>query len=738
MIFYVAGILAGAFLPELPRSWLWLVLAPLFLCGPWRRCSMPFWLGVLVAISYGHWQLWHRLDPVVQERDQRLLGMVTGLPKRAGEVQRFELRVLEPRRSRLRRVSLGLYEAAAPLRPGDIVALEVRLKPPRSLWNPAAFDYERWALSRDIDATGYVRGEIHRLGQRPTLDRLRAVIAERLAAAISDPKVAALTQALLVGDRRGLGEADWQRLRRTGTVHLLVVSGLHIGILVGFGWLLGRGLCWLWPARRLPPILPRLLPTLLALSLSGLYVLLAGAGLATQRAWIMAAVLLLSAFWLVPIPVWRRWWLALCLVLTLQPLAVLEPGLWLSFGAVAALLLLSQDRGRQPLWTRLVRAQLAIFCLMTPLLLGAFAQLSLIGPLVNLVAIPLLPLLILGLIPVLFGAWAGFGLPGELYGALVGGLWHGLGVVADWQGSASLLAVPSRPLLGLALAAAAVVVLPLALQVRALALGIWALALFALPQPGNRDDLRAWVFDVGQGTSVLVESAGRRLLYDTGPAYLDGGTAFERAVLPWLQQRGVHKLDRLVLSHADSDHAGGRHRLRQQLDVGRRESGSGALQAEEGYQPCRAGQQWHWGPTRFRYLHGGGSGDENDRSCVLLVESGGCRLLLTGDIGAGVEGRLVAEGALPRLTWLVASHHGSRSSSTPAFVQAAAPELVLFSAGYLNRYGHPAPAVVERFRQRGANTLTTAHSGAIELRARGGECRERVWRRVKKRYWSAG
>ncbi|NVK43603.1 MAG: DNA internalization-related competence protein ComEC/Rec2 [Oceanospirillaceae bacterium] len=738
MIFYVAGILAGAFLPSLPHGWVWLLFAPLLISAPWRRYGLPFWLGLLVAISYGHWQLWHRLDPDMQGRDHRLSGIVTGLPQQSDRVQRFDLRLLERDGSRVRRVRLGWYDPSFRLYPGDRVTLQARLKPPRGLWNPASFDYERWALARGIDATGYVRGEVVREGRRPGIDGLRAMLAEALDGAVTDSKVAALARALLLGDRRGLDEQDWKRLRRTGTVHLLVVSGLHIGILVAFGWLLGRGACWLCPTRWLPGFAVRVLPVGLALLFSGGYVMLAGTGLATQRAWIMAAALLLSSFWLVPLPVWRRWWLALGLVLTLQPLAVLEPGLWLSFGAVAVLLLLSQERGRHPLWQRLLRTQLAIFCLMTPLLLGMFGELSLIGPLVNLLAIPLLPLLILGLGPLLLGVWAGSDWPVGVYEALVGGLWRGLGVLAGWDGAAAQFAVPAWPLLALALLAAAVLVLPLSMPARLLALAVWALTLFGMPAAsGTRDGLRVWVFDVGQGVAVLAESAGRRLLYDTGPGYSSGATAFERAVLPLLHRDGVRHLDRLVLSHADNDHAGGRERVLERLSVAHRVSGSAALQAGEGYGACRAGDHWRWGAARFRYLHGGGGANENDSSCVLLIEAHGCRLLLTGDIGSGVERRLVDQGLSP-VTWLLASHHGSGSSSSEAFVAATRPQTVLFSAGYLNPYGHPAPEVVARFSAAGAATLSTAKSGAIELVAAPGECRARVWRQVKKRYWSAG
>ncbi len=744
MIYYITGIVLAALLPQLPAGYLLVALCPLLLCGRWHRHALPLWLGFLLAVSYGHWQLWHRLDVQQASAVHRLSGEVVGLPDRQGEVQRFELRVLSSRENRLRRVRLSDYGNLPPLLPGDQVTLSARLKPPHSLWNPGGFDYELWALMRNIDAVGYVR-QLHGVQSgRWSLDRVRADLGGQLSDALKDRGAAALARAFLIGDGSQLSTPDWERLRRTGTVHLVVVSGLHIAIVVALGWLLGRGLLWLCPAAWLRAPMLRLLPVLLALLLSGAYVLLAGAGIATLRAWVMAAALLLSAFFLVQLSLWQRWWLALAVVLSLQPLAVHAPGLWLSFGAVGVLLVLASLRGSQSLWRRLLGAQLAIFCLMTPLLLSWFGQISIVAPLVNLVAIPLLPLLVLGLVPVLLGFWWGVALPAQLYAAVLGWLWQGLGaveqaVMAPDAAITGPLFVPPVVLLVPAVLAAIVIALPLGWRVRGLAVLIWSLAMFGSGPGVVQSGFRAWMFDVGQGLAVWVQAGDYRLLYDTGPGYRNGGTAFERTVLPYLRRRGEGVLHRFVVSHADNDHAGGRAEVLRALSVGRRESGSRRLQHEEGYQPCLPGQSWQWSGVDFRYLHGGQGASENDQSCVLLIESAGCRLLLTGDIEAGVERALVRRGVLAPVTWLVASHHGSRSSSTDAFLAALQPRFGLFSAGFLNQYGHPAAEVVARFEKQGAQLFNTADSGALELVAEGaGGCRISPWRGVKKRYWSAG
>lgn len=744
MIYYVAGIVLASLLPQLPAGYLLVAFCPLLVCSRWRRQAVPLWLGFLLAVTYGNWQLWHRLDVRQAGIELRLAGEVVGLPEVSGEVQRFELRVMSQQQSRLRRVRLSAYGTMPLLIPGDRVSLSVRLKPPHSLWNPAGFDYELWALMRDVDAVGYVR-QFHTLQSRHwTLDRVRAGLGAQLSDSLPDPSVAALARAFLIGDGSMLSAVDWERLRRTGTVHLVVVSGLHIGIVVALGWLLGRGLLWLCPAGYVSVQALRLLPVLLALLLSGAYVLLAGAGIATLRAWIMAAALLLSTFYLLQLSLWQRWWLALAVVLSLQPLAVHAPGLWLSFGAVAMLLMLASVRGRQSLWQRLLGAQLAIFCMMTPFLLGWFGQVSLVAPLVNLLAIPLLPVLVLGLVPVLLGIWWGVTQPADLYAAVLGWLWQGLGaveqaVLAQNMAVGGPLPVPHAVLLVPALLASLAVVLPLGWRARVLAGMIWFLALFGSAPVSSPPGFRAWVFDVGQGLAVWVQAGEHRLLYDTGPGYRSGGAAFERTVLPYLQRRGEVALDRFVVSHADNDHAGGREQVLRELAVGRRESGSLRLQREEGYHACRAGQHWRWAGVEFSYLHGSAGASENDQSCVLLIETLGCRLLLTGDIEADVEQALVKGGSLMPVTWLVASHHGSRSSSTEAFLAALQPRYALFSAGFLNQYGHPAPEVKARFEKRGAELFNTADAGALELTALAqGECRIRSWRGVKKRYWSAG
>nr|WP_067288525.1 DNA internalization-related competence protein ComEC/Rec2 [Marinobacterium profundum] len=744
MIYYIAGIVLAALLPQLPDGYLLIVLCPLLLCSRWRRQAVPLWLGFLLAVTYGNWQLWHRLDVQQSGTELRLGGEVVGLPDVTGEVQRFELRVLSQQDTRLRRVRLSAYGTLPLLLPGDRVVLSVRLKPPHSLWNPGGFDYELWALMRDVDGVGYVRQLHERQSRRWTLDRLRANLGAQLSEGLPDPAAAALARAFLIGDGSALAASDWDRLRRTGTVHLVVVSGLHIAIVVALGWMLGRSLLWLCPAGRLSAPVLRLFPVLLALVLSGCYVLLAGAGIATLRAWIMAAALLLSAFCLRQLSLWQRWWLALAVVLSLQPLAVHAPGLWLSFGAVAILLMLASVRGTQSLLRRILVAQLAIFCLMTPLLLGWFGQISLVAPLVNLLAIPLLPVLVLGLVPVLLGIWCAVTVPAVIYSAVLAALWQGLGVVeqavlAQRLAASGPMPVPVTVLVLSALLASLALVLPLGWRVRGLAAMVWSLALFGSAPASPPDGFRAWVFDVGQGVSVWVQAGGRSLLYDTGPGYRSGSAAFERTVLPYLQRQGALSLDRLVVSHADNDHAGGRAQVLRELAVERRESGSLRLQREEGYSACRAGQQWRWSGVEFSYLHGSVGASENDRSCVLLIEVAGCRLLLTGDIESGVEQALVRSGSLAPVTWLVASHHGSRSSSTEAFLALLQPEYGLISAGFLNQYGHPAAEVVARFEQQGARLFNTADSGALELVANAaGECRTRSWRGAKKRYWSAG
>jgi competence protein ComEC len=555
-----------------------------------------------------------------------------------------------------------------------------------------------------------------------------------------------LVQALVIGDRSGFGQDDWDVLTRTGTNHLVAISGLHVGLIAGAIFLLVR---WLWSrSARLTVALaaPR------AAAIGGMiaslgYAGLAGFSISTQRALVMIAVVFAALVWQRTLRPYHALVLALVGVLLVDPSAVLSPGFWLSFGAVAALLFsLGHRLPSRDLWTRWGRAQWAVGIGLLPLLFLLFGRASLVAPPVNLVAVPvfsliLLPLVLatslLSLIPGLGSvpAW-----PLQWTAHLLGWCLDGLARVAAWPWAA--MALPERPL-WVWLAAGAGVLLMLA--PRGLP-GRWpglllVVPMFVLrtPQP---DDGDAWftLLDVGLGLSAVVRTREGTLVYDTGPGFPSGFDTGSAVVLPFLAAQGVRRIERLVVSHADRDHAGGLAGLAEGIPIDRIDSGEPMRLGVQNVVPCRAGEGWEWSGVRFRFLHPDGAGFRgNDASCVLQVETGGRSILLTGDIQARVERRLArASGVAIGSDVLVAGHHGSATSTHPDFLDAVAPGLVLFASGYANHFGFPVAEVRERVSARGIRTLDTGLVGAIELRLGSDGTIEGpwTWRERAGRFWT--
>ena len=273
--------------------------------------------------------------------------------------------------------------------------------------------------------------------------------------------------------------------------------------------------------------------------------------------------------------------------------------------------------------------------------------------------------------------------------------------------------------------------------------------LLARPSEVQTGTAEATLLDVGHGLALVVRTASHVLVYDTGPAWSSEADAGSRIVLPYLRGEGMRRLDALVVSHDDVDHSGGARSLLRALPVADFLSSlpaeHPARAAARVHRACEAGQAWTWDGVHFRMLHPAAGSHamalpDNDRSCVLQIEAGSERLLVTGDISAASEARLLrsAQGrgddAL-RADVLVVPHHGSRTSSTPAFIDAVAPQLALMAIGYRNRFGHPRPEVVERYLDRDAQVIRTDQSGAVRLTLGAGEWRLRQERARSRRYW---
>jgi competence protein ComEC len=755
----LGGTLAVQELPRLPPPWLDLpilgVALVLAAALPRARPLAAFVAGFAWCAIHAGWAFDARLPRSLEGRDFDLVAHVAELPRSRPDAVQLELEIesLALDGAAVRsggRVRLSWY--GAPVAPGACERwhFRARLRRPRGFVNPGGFDFERHALERGIVAVGYVRdeGANRRVGERAwCVDRLREQISQGIARRVSDPHDAHLLQAFAVGDVRGLDERDWDVARANGIPHLIAISGFHVGVAAAFGVLLVRAFWWLLPALALRvPARTVEAPAGLAVALA--YGVLAGGSLPTLRTLLMIATLTLALLGRRAVGGLHSLALALAAILLADPLAVLSAGFWLSFVGVAILILCLKRRGG---WRGLahelgVGQWLMTFSLL-PLTVWFFGQTSLVGGLSNLVAVPLVSFVIVPLVllatlalltaPVIAGA------PLALAGWITHGLWWLLERLATWSGAHWYLPQASPLALGLAMLGVAWVFLPRLLPGRALGPVLLLPLLWPRPERPAQGAFEAWMFDVGQGLSILVRTRDHALLYDAGPKYPSGFDVGEVAVLPALRALGVSRLDRLLVSHGDNDHAGGAPAIAAAYPDAVL-SGSEPDRTGLPLAPCVAGQSWSWDGVAFRMLapDATASGatpprDDNDRSCVLLVDNGHGRLLLTGDVSSRVETEIAERIGAGAPLVLDVPHHGSRTSSGTGFIARVDPLLALVSAGWRNRYGHPHAEVVARYAQAGVALLDTARSGAIHVAfpadaAPSATSRERTLRR---RYW---
>ncbi|MGY1457303.1 DNA internalization-related competence protein ComEC/Rec2 [Luteimonas sp. A534] len=743
----------------MPSIALFAVVLVIGLAAWWRIRGRWRWAGAMLAGFalcglHAAASLGAQLPAEHERGDFTVTGHVIGLPEDEPRRTRFQLRVDDdpalPAFLRGKKLRLSWYEnewsdeptRRHELKPGAAWRMQLRLRAPRGLRNPGGFDSERNAMAARIAATGYVREQATAEQLRPArgIDAWRDRIATRIAAAVPGAS-SRYVRALALGDTRALADADWELLRATGLTHLIAISGFHVGLVAGFFALLGAALWRLFPG--LCTVVPRPQAAAAAAFLGALgYAAVAGFALPTVRTVLMIAVVVAARLWRRPLRIPESLALAAIAIVLVAPLALLSAGFWLSFGGVAWLLWCLPQAGGRPLRDFLSAQWVATLGLL-PLTAILFGQASLAGPLANLVAIPwwslvVVPLSLLG--TALEGLHAGWG----------GGAWRLAAAAFDlsWPlfdrlgGSPlSLVWLPQAAgfALPMALLAAFWLLLPRGVPGKSLALLLWLPLLWPDRQLPGHGEVELVVLDVGQGSSVLVRTASHAMLYDMGPAVRDGYDAGERAVVPALHALGVRRVDALVVSHDDADHAGG-------LDAVRRRFPGKRLLAPDGADiddaaDCLAGSGWQRDGVTFRFLHPPLHFPylRNESSCVLRIETAHGAILLPGDIGEAIEQRLVGRVPedLPAHVVLV-PHHGSRHSSTGEFVAATSPRLALVSAGHGNRFGHPDAGAVARWERSGAAVVATPEDGAVRVRLTGEGLRHQTERQRRPRFWDAG
>ncbi|HEU0153756.1 MAG TPA: DNA internalization-related competence protein ComEC/Rec2 [Arenimonas sp.] len=747
----LAGVLVVQGLPRLPPplfSALLLALGLLaYVRAGWPRALGAAAVGVALACLQGQSTLAAQWPAARSGQDVVVEGRVVGLPLRTEDGLRFEFIVTEgpPGLAAGRKLRLGWFARPGQPLPGVVPGsrwrLPLRLRAPRGLLNPGGFDFERRAIEQRIAATGVVRdaGPVQRLGPGHGLDQARAVLSARIHAAVAQPS-ARFVAALALGDTRGLDDRDWEILRATGLTHLIAISGFHVGLVAGFGAWLGRALYWLTPAlgRRWPRPQGS---AAMALALAAGYTALAGFALPTVRTLLMIAAVALAHGLRRPASLAQSLSLALVCVLVGDPASVLAPGFWLSFLGVAWLAWCLPQRPGEGLLRPFLAAQAVAMLGLLPLSVWFFSQASLPGPLVNLVGIPWISLVVvpLALLGLAFDPW----LPGvaaglwSLSATLMQWLWLGLDWVARWPPALAWLPEPGLAATTLALLGAFWGLLPRTVPGKPLALALLLPLLWpALPRP-PRGEVDLHLLDVGQGLALLVRTHAHTLLYDAGPAPPRGMDLGEAVVVPALRALGVARLDTLVISHGDNDHAGGAEAVARAFAPGRVMAPEAMPGTRHG--ACVAGQRWRWDGVDFEVLHPTPHFPylRNDSSCVLRISAGGRHALLAGDIGRHVEARLAK---LPRTRigadLLVVPHHGSDTSSSLDFLAAVRPTLGLVAVGEGNRFGLPKPVVLNRYDRYSVTLHDSAGSGAITVRLGPGgvRLRERL-RQDRPRYW---
>jgi competence protein ComEC len=662
--------------------------------------------------------------------DAQIIGTISSIPQHRGLSQRFVLRVesfqkipeeeVEPWPNKL---LLSWYQVDDLLKVGDKYRFDVRLRRPRGLSNFNQFDYRRWLLGQGIDATGYVRGAERIGASEHWLDRINLMRFERRSDIAKHGFASeALLLALGLGIKDDIGADQWQLFLQTGVIHLMVISGLHIGFaaLVGF---------WLFGLIAKPVLALGFLHTDLTMRWSGglafaiFYAALAGLSLPTTRALIMLSLLAITRVLKINWSGWTFVSIALAFIALLQPAAVLQDSFWLSFGAVLVLICALGGRAKQSFLLSLIRAQWMLLVgfggvlifLQKPLYLGGFFSNLLAVPLTGFILVPLILIAVL-LLPFAAGLSA---LLLRIADVLLIKLLDFLYLVSqlplpkfdpifdDWL-PAVLLCLAGLLFVGFPSGRIRIVLvfslLPLLLGVR-----------------HDKGDFSILLFDVGQGTAVLIEQPGYRLLYDLGPAYSQQFNAGAHILLPHLQ-KGTNRLDSLIVSHDDTDHSGGLEPILEAMEIGELFAG-GPKALERGLEldanHCQAGQAWTIEQVSYSFLHPrelSQFSSSNNQSCVLLIEFGSQRILLAGDIESNIEAGLMRfYPELRDIDWLLIPHHGSRTSSSESFVKALSPSIAAVSAGYGNSFGHPTVEVIDRYQAVGAEIFSTAESGALQF-----------------------
>ncbi|MFT5138898.1 MAG: competence protein ComEC [Lysobacterales bacterium] len=731
---FLAWIIPGLFLPllfpVLPGKAVLLALITVSMIISLSR-KYPAILFFLCGFAWTVVHLDSRLDQRISPlpgNKVTVTGFISDLPKSRGDMQEFRFQLSKSMGNGLPKGSkmiLRWYKHPQQLKAGESWKFAIKLKPARSRLNFNGPDRERWYFAEGISVLGIVdaSGSEQLVSvKKLNFPALRQKTRDSIAKILIDHQARPLILALALAEKNEIPVQAWARYRSTGTSHLLAISGMHVGLAAIMGFWLGRLLLLVLPLR-IGLLFGMHLSWLSSSALAVLYSLMAGLGTSTRRALVMILVFYLVSMMKRNVTPWQGLFVALLLLLVLNPLAPLAAGFWFSFFAVSILLLQFCGHTDSGHWfKKLILAQTGLVIAMLPIGMFWFQQATLLGLVSNFIAIPwvsfaVVPATLLAIITLPFDTWLS---PFLLLSAAESVAL--LDSILEWiartgQGVSTTTRNPGMLLAVTASIGGIILLIPGVLIPRYL--GLMLLMPLALPIRHDKQTLYVEMLDVGQGLAVLVETPNHLLLYDTGPGDGESWSMAATSIVPAIASRANSSLDRIIVSHGDLDHAGGLFDLMPRYSQSRINANLGQL--KKGVSPCTAGDEWYWDSIQFIVLHPstGLPYLGNDSSCVIEIKFAGHKVLLTGDISTSVENRLVGMGIGPQ-DILFAPHHGSKSSSSKVFVETLQPKFGLISTAFQNKYNFPHPEVKERFARSGVPLLNTADCGAVKITLRNG------------------
>ncbi|MCY7387693.1 MAG: DNA internalization-related competence protein ComEC/Rec2 [Burkholderiales bacterium] len=755
-----------------------------------RHSHIVLVIAALLALSGGAglgfgWAQWRAevrmadsLPAAAEVTDIEIIGAVASLPQLTDRGTRFEFdieKIVADGKNEIAvvpsHISLTWYvetnfktrEVKPPptLSPGERWHFTVRLKRPHGTMNPHGFDFEAWALERNIRATGYIRvkGVNKKLPENAAgfmyqVDRMRLALRDRMLGALKDDPYRGVLIALAIGEQSAIPTEQWKVFWRTGTGHLMSISGLHITMVASLiYWLAFR----LWA--RIPLLVLRL-PAQRAAAVAGAlaalaYALIAGFSVPTQRTFFMLAAIAI-ALWF-----GRGWsasrilaW-ALLAVLLLDPWAGLAPGFWLSFGCVAMIFYVTTRRiGQVGAVASAIKTQIAVTLGLLPVTLALFQEVSIISPLANAFAIPLVSLMV---VPItLAGALMPFDFVLQLAHLMMSWCYAALAFLSELPNAVWQSHAPAPWTAMLAMIGVVWLLLPRGAAMRWVGIVAMLPLFMVLPPSPKEGELWVTLLDVGQGLAIVVRTANHAMVYDTGPRWNPDADSGNRIVAPYLRGEGIRVLDALVVSHADEDHSGGAKSI---IDMRKpkwvltsMDGQSDVLRGATEVMRCEwmegGGDTWRWDGVEFDILHPAkeiydvAGVKTNNLGCVLKITARGGSILMTADIEKQSENQLLErfkdEPAVLKSDVMVVPHHGSRTSSTDAFIDAVAPTMALVPVGYRSRFRHPNSAVMARYAARNIPIYRTDFLGAITLKFApdaNGKPMMSTFRQERQRYW---